>query len=287
MVDFPAAEEALGKSLGSIPLDSGFTFLVIDTPKRGIQFEQTGAASKTLRHQTSRWATEPVDGEGDRRGQDIHCIRNRLLGRHLGLSGAELPFVQNKFGKPELPGQYGIGFNASRSGPLAALAFVRNGTVGIDIERKGIYPSNPFLAASRFFTSQEAEWVDRAVVLEEARQRFVQIWVLKEAVSKALGYGLAMDWQAIRINMDALETSGPDAISIRGFEKEIGPSWKAELIRINNNTWTAWAGSHDGLSPPDYIQIHADGTWGPLDIQEKYPVYEIARLKSIFCTRRN
>ncbi|XP_059070049.1 uncharacterized protein LOC131068563 isoform X5 [Cryptomeria japonica] len=76
-----------------------------------------------------------------------------------------LMFSKNMFGKPE---------------------------VGIDVEEKTRRTNTNILAfAKRWFSSPEIAWLDAFTDPEEQRQKFIQLWTLKEAYVKALGKGIS------------------------------------------------------------------------------------------------
>lgn len=75
-----------------------------------------------------------------------------------------------------------IEFNISHSGDYVVLCY-DNDTVGVDIEKIGKYHSN---VAKRVFTQKEQEW------LCDDKNKFYQLWTLKESVMKATGLGLKL-----------------------------------------------------------------------------------------------
>ncbi|XP_059070050.1 uncharacterized protein LOC131068563 isoform X6 [Cryptomeria japonica] len=64
--------------------------------------------------------------------------------------------------------------------------------VGIDVEEKTRRTNTNILAfAKRWFSSPEIAWLDAFTDPEEQRQKFIQLWTLKEAYVKALGKGIS------------------------------------------------------------------------------------------------
>lgn len=81
-------------------------------------------------------------------------------------------------------------FNLSHSHGYLALAVSRLGAVGVDTEFTD--RSNPVeKLARRYFSASEQQWLNDAPP-HGFRQRFFDIWTLKEAYIKAVGKGLAV-----------------------------------------------------------------------------------------------
>ncbi|MGH8761724.1 MAG: 4'-phosphopantetheinyl transferase family protein [Nitrosospira sp.] len=119
----------------------------------------------------------------------------RMLGARLMLPPGELRFVANGHGKPRLYGDLGIEFNVSHAGHLALIAFSTSGKIGVDIEHRdrGIdakslskYVFSPLERQSRLQTGEETE-------------DFMERWVAKESVLKALGLGISDHLQAVSV----------------------------------------------------------------------------------------
>lgn len=112
----------------------------------------------------------------------------RLLAERLGCAPRALRFETGPHGKPRLrrgrAGQPALDFNVSHAGGFALIALSRRGAVGIDIER-----CNPDLDTARL-EPQVLSPLERRM---EACRRpdFFECWVVKEAVLKALGLGIA------------------------------------------------------------------------------------------------
>jgi len=101
---------------------------------------------------------------------------------HFGKNDHEKPFLLQPIN--------GWQFNLSHSHGALALAISRVGSVGVDIEY--VSRSNPVeKLAQRYFSSREQQWLAEAAP-GQFRQRFFDIWTLKEAYIKAVGKGLAV-----------------------------------------------------------------------------------------------
>jgi 4'-phosphopantetheinyl transferase len=133
-----------------------------------------------------------------RRHED--CVRSiatraalrRLLGAHLMLPPADLRFVVNACGKPRLDIESGIEFNVSHSGSFALIALSTVGQVGVDIECRDREVDAENLAVYVFSA------FERRVALQTGED-FIQRWVAKEAVLKALGCGISDHLQSVSV----------------------------------------------------------------------------------------
>lgn len=117
-------------------------------------------------------------------------LRGSLAGL-LGCEPARVVLQTNAWDKPELPPETGWHFNLSHSGGCAVLALSRLGPLGVDVESQERRNDLSRLA-QRYFSAREQMWLAEAAPGENWRQRFFDIWTLKEAYIKAVGRGLAV-----------------------------------------------------------------------------------------------
>jgi 4'-phosphopantetheinyl transferase len=126
------------------------------------------------------------------RDEDAHrALLGEVLARAeissiTGLRNSQLNFGVGEYGKPYLTNNPHLKHNISHSGKYIVCA-VSSNSVGIDVEmmsgvNRGI--------AERFFAPDEAEYVDLRSE-EERRERFYQIWTMKESHVKWEGLGLS------------------------------------------------------------------------------------------------
>lgn len=118
----------------------------------------------------------------------------RLLAQRVGVAANELAFTENAYGKPRLAGVEGPAFNVSHAGNIALIALAPCGAVGVDIE---LCHSDAELAALHdllLSTRERAEHESGQAALP-----LIEHWVVKEAVLKALGLGIAEHLQALSI----------------------------------------------------------------------------------------
>ena len=140
-----------------------------------------------------------------------------ILGRYLGRPPGELRFAYGPHGRPMLAG---VGFSLAHAEELAALAVGPEPTMGLDIERRR--PVDAATARQYLSASEQAE-VEAlpAGTRDLARLR---AWTRKEAVMKALGFGLAGDFTRVEV------TTGPEA-RLRACPD--GDAWRWSLREVS------------------------------------------------------
>ena len=121
-----------------------------------------------------------------------------LLGRHLEREPAELDFIYQPGGKPELgPSQGGVHFNLAHFEDTLLLAVSRLGPLGVDLERVRDLPDLEGLVG-RFFSVREATAFARLPAPEKP-QAFFNLWTRKEAWLKATGDGIAQGLDKVEV----------------------------------------------------------------------------------------
>ncbi|PSW05953.1 4'-phosphopantetheinyl transferase family protein [Photobacterium lipolyticum] len=165
-----------------------------------------------------RWLTEDEQAKVTRyRLQDartralyVRGFLRAILSRYTSLSPDEWRFEYGEKGKPRLCAeqreQTGLEFNLSHSGDYLLLGVMRAGSenveLGVDIEHArtstDIYP-----ILNHYFSPQE---VTALLNLAEnrQRQRFFDLWALKESYIKATGHGLAKSLKSFGFDLSAV-----------------------------------------------------------------------------------
>jgi len=110
-----------------------------------------------------------------------------LLSHFLGIKPTKLQLKTNPWGKPYLA-NYALQFNVSHSGSALVFALGDGYSVGVDVEQMRSLQC-PHRLIQRYGTLGEQTHWQR--LPPQARERyFLELWVAKEAYSKALGTGL-------------------------------------------------------------------------------------------------
>lgn len=135
--------------------------------------------------------------------QDVHvwlCLRSRVadsdtfkrqvLSRYAGVAPADWEFSRGEKGKPYLtdPG-HALDFNLSHSGDWLACAVTAGVPVGVDIEQCNPQrnpPRDVMTLARRFFRAEEVAALASCGPVQQ-RDRFYDLWTLKESAVKARG----------------------------------------------------------------------------------------------------
>ena len=120
----------------------------------------------------------------------------RLLSEHTGIAPEKLVFTQNAYGKPALENADGPAFNVSHSGHVALIALAPGGAVGVDIER---CRPEAELAPLQGLVLSPSEQLNHA--RDSSALPFMERWVVKEAVLKALGLGIADHLRSLSISI--------------------------------------------------------------------------------------
>lgn len=130
-----------------------------------------------LLHQDRAW----------RRFVAAHAAARLIVAGRLQAPPREVRWRRGEHGKPELANpRSGLRVSLSHSGDLAMVALTDRRPVGVDIQQASGHLDATRLA-TRFFPAPEAELVAAAAHPAEGIDRFVRLWVRKEACVKAAG----------------------------------------------------------------------------------------------------
>jgi len=110
-----------------------------------------------------------------------------IIGMYLGIKPGAVNLHYTFYGKPFLPDS-NLAFNISYSNKNIVLGFGKCGDIGLDIE----YVNEVFewnLIAETFFSWQEVTSI-MTLPQHVQHEAFFTLWTMKEAIVKALGFGL-------------------------------------------------------------------------------------------------
>ena len=138
-----------------------------------------------------------------------------LLSKYLQILPKKIVLSYMKQGKPYLPNSH-LCFNLSHSGDFALIAITNAQSIGIDIEEiKSIH--DVYDVAKLILSEKEySQWLSLSHL--EQKSIFYQTWVKKEALSKGLGEGLNLSFNAFEVN--TLSDTNPSLISFPLLKKE-------------------------------------------------------------------
>jgi 4'-phosphopantetheinyl transferase len=177
----------------------------------------------------------------------------------VGVPPQRHQFVHNPFGRPQLvqgPGRTEPmpGFSMSHARGLVAVALGPGPLVGIDVERVAVRRVDPLALARRCFDSGAAAWIAAAAADPAlCRQRFFQVWTLKEALVKAVGLGLSLPLDSFAVQADA-----PHAVTGAPALRPAG-RWRIEQWSPDAGSWAALAVDEPAGRPLQVLRRHLDG----------------------------
>ena len=119
-------------------------------------------------------------------------VRSTLSLYVNAIKPAQWEFDKNRYGKPFVKNAISLPlqFNLSHTEGLIVLGVTLNREIGVDVEWLGRHGQTVEIA-ERFFSSQEVAQL-RALPEACRRDRFFDLWTLKEAYIKACGMGLSI-----------------------------------------------------------------------------------------------
>ncbi len=137
----------------------------------------------------------------------------QLLSKHCNRGCSEIRLTYGKAGKPYLDSDTDIHFNVSHSADLAVIAMSTDTPVGVDVEqRRGPELRAGEMVSELFHAEEEARLT--ALPDEAMATAVLRCWTIKEAVGKAVGFGL--DDLLERVVVDADPAKPPRLLRLRG-----------------------------------------------------------------------
>ncbi|MCY3608244.1 MAG: 4'-phosphopantetheinyl transferase superfamily protein [Acidimicrobiaceae bacterium] len=123
-----------------------------------------------------------------------------LLCDALSCRNEQLAFRASKHGKPSAfvgGSKSAFGFNVSHGGRHGLIALAPDGTVGVDVEERSAPRNLDVLVDTVLSPGERAEVM--AAAGDEKLRLFLNLWTMKEALSKARGVGMSMDVSGFEI----------------------------------------------------------------------------------------
>jgi phosphopantetheinyl transferase len=186
-----------------------------------------------------------------------HALLRRMLTAFVPRDPAAWSFITSPSGKPGLanPDLEGgsIAFNLSHTRGLVACVVARGADVGIDVER--VPAGDDVLDVARaHFSRAEVRDLERRAAAEQ-RERFTELWTLKEAHAKSTGAGIVSGDDLLSF---AFSASGLIEASAAAEER----AWTFALFRVLDYR-VAVAVRADGpttisISPSENDAVHGE-----------------------------
>jgi 4'-phosphopantetheinyl transferase len=169
-----------------------------------------------------------------------HGLLRLTLAHYVGADAHELRFTTSPLGRPELDmgGMMPIRFNLSHTDGLVGCIVARSADCGIDVERLDRIDYRD-LVARVLAPVEYTAWL--ALDEEEQRDRFTEIWTLKEAYLKGRGLGLSHPLSDI-----AFSGYGDERRCTVGPEVDDGGAWRFLSCKPNSRHRVATALRTDG-----------------------------------------
>jgi 4'-phosphopantetheinyl transferase len=142
-----------------------------------------------------------------------------------------------------------VHFNLSHSGKWALIAVSEGAEVGVDVENVR-RPDDLPAVARRLFSTGEQEALNR-LTEEKYAQAFYRCWTRKEAVLKALGFGLSVDPTTIHVGIQPFD----DVAEVR---TPLRPEMTCTLMDLRLDDGHAAA-------------VAVSGTWGCCELKDWRP----------------
>lgn len=175
------------------------------------------------------------------------ALLRAAAGELLGVAPAALSIARDEHGKPYFSGAAGaLQFNYAHSRDWLLLALSRHGPVGVDVDSDR--RNNRFAAiAQRYYQPAEVAALGALGNERLRRQRFIELWTLKEAYAKALGIGLATALPGMRFEISPsaahahLYATGNarSPLSVCGWQWRLGSGSVAALVQLSETVMHA------------------------------------------------
>lgn len=209
------------------------------------------AADANLRARAVAWLTSDERARADRYRHDRdrlmfllgRVMARRLVGQALGIAPTAWPWREGPQGRPEIATpQTPLHFNLAHSADLVCCVLASGREVGIDVEDIERAATDPAIV-TRFCSPDEAAAI--AVGTAGWRERFLEVWTLKEAYLKARGVGISVHLADISFSIgDRVR------LEFRGSLAAADKRWAFQLERPTPRHLLAMAASTaDGVEP--------------------------------------
>ncbi len=216
------------------------------------------ADTSVLAHDEARrgraldWLTPAERARADRYRHDRdrlmfvmgRVMARRLVGEALGIAPTAWPWGEGPQGRPEIAApSTSLRFNLAHSAGLVCCVLASLREVGIDVEDVERAATDPAIVP-RVCSPDEAAAI--GVGQPGWRERFLEVWTLKEAYLKARGVGISVHLADISFS------TGPEGPSVRFVGSLAGTDdgWAFRLLRPTPRHLLAIAASTaDGIEP--------------------------------------
>lgn len=174
-----------------------------------------------------------------------HALLRSMLAECHGQAPLAWQFRNNPHGRPEIdPASSPVAaprFNISHTHGMAACALTTGSwpeDVDIGIDAESLHRTPDALAlGERYFSKGEVEWL-RSLPNSQLEAEFLRLWTLKEAVAKACGIGLGLDFRSFHCRVK------PPSVSFNTPESDPSSRWTLHNWQVYPHHWVSLAVRH-------------------------------------------
>lgn len=175
-----------------------------------------------------------------------HALLRHSLSAVIPREPADWRFVIGAFGKPQLadpPPGFDLRFNLSHCRSRVAVALALGVEVGVDVEALDRTARIDPALADTYFAPDEAAALRAVGDAARRRERFLQLWTLKEACIKATGRGLSQSLAGFSVD--------PERLAVRSRSLPMS-NWRLAQWRVAAHLVAA-AVDWPGREPPVFV----------------------------------
>jgi 4'-phosphopantetheinyl transferase len=122
----------------------------------------------------------------------------KLLTAYLDIGSNDIQFQYGVNGKPSVRSDSNIQFSMAHAGEVFLIGFVRNATIGVDVEHLGRSLDHQKLAGFLFSENEMLKFQSTDTAFHS--EQFITCWTRKEAVLKAKGVGFTFPPSQIEVS---------------------------------------------------------------------------------------
>ena len=208
------------------------------------------AAARSVLSDDERTRHDQFSRDDDRVAYAMaHALLRGLLAQLTGGEPAALRFDRDVYGKPFIvPDTTATAvFSLSHCPGVASCVAAPAGRVGIDVEPIAT-TIDAVAFARRFFTGAEAAWLESAAPCDRP-SRLCTLWTLKEALAKALGYGLGLPLTSTSFTIDA----GSVALTVfPPFDDDV---WHCATVDLGSHVVSVVANEAAAAAPLHLVEV--------------------------------
>lgn len=158
-----------------------------------------------------------------------HALVRTALSRYADVTPGDWKFVANRYGRPEIAGEFGVPFlrfNLSHTNGLVVCIVSDEIDCGVDAET--IRPFANYLSIAKWMFTEEEYAHLVAAPPARRHETFFNYWTLKEAYIKARGFGLSLSTTSFRFS---IEESRRISIHFNAAADDCSDAWQFQLLR--------------------------------------------------------